>query len=388
VGICAVILTGGTPSGNHRGLALPERKIENVLDIRISKFEHETIMQIDGQKKSFHRAYSIINADCVEVKEFHTRGNTTLGFRRKSFGFSLKSHARFHHREKTESMKDFNAISLSMDDHYFKNRLAFELMQKIQLLDLFYAYTDLRINGKSEGIYLILERPEDWALKHNDSPLLIRRGYNHHIDKIKMAKHTEKTKARDYRKFYSQIYSSLHKHEGKELYELLSQWMDLDMYMKWLAFNFFVRNGDYTDEVYFYIDPSENRFKVIPWDYDDIFAGAPHEGVAQRKVRIGNKLIFSSEDQLDQKIVNDPYLYQRYLEQLKVVLTQLNEEVLKDAFENTYEELYPYYSTPEIISMAQYDVYKNPDLTSLKKSMDTIHELLSQSRNAWLGQIK
>ena len=71
--------------------------------------------------------------------------------------------------------------------------------------------------------------------------------------------------------YYKLIYKSLKKQNGEELYKTLNQWIDLDNYMKWLAFNFLVRNGDYTDEVFLYIDPEINKFKIIPWDYDDLF---------------------------------------------------------------------------------------------------------------------
>ena len=53
--------------------------------------------------------------------------------------------------------------------------------------------------------------------------------------------------------------------------------------MRWLAFNFLVRDGDYTDEVYLYIDPELKKFKLIPWDYSNLFLTAPHEGTAERR---------------------------------------------------------------------------------------------------------
>ena len=56
---------------------------------------------------------------------------------------------------------------------------------------------------------------------------------------------------------------------------------------------------------------------------------------------LANKMIFSSEDQLDIKIATDPYLYKRYLIQLRQILEQLPAETLKEVFENTYAELYP-----------------------------------------------
>lgn len=38
-----------------------------------------------------------------------------------------------------------------------------------------------------------------------------------------------------------------------------------------LAFNYLIRNGDYTDELFLYLTGKGNQFQIIPWDYDDIF---------------------------------------------------------------------------------------------------------------------
>ena len=78
------------------------------------------------------------------------------------------------------------------------------------------------------------------------------------------------------------------------------------------CFQFFVQNGDYSDEVFFYIDPKIRKFRIIPWDYDDIFANAPHEGGAENKKALSEINLFSTEDHLDEKIATDSYLI-RYL---------------------------------------------------------------------------
>ena len=165
---------------------------------------------------------------------------------------------------------------------------------------------------------MIIERPEDWALKKKDSPLFIRRGFDHSIDKIESDRKSGKDEVKKYRNSFRLIYSSLSKYKGEELYKTLSGFLDMDTYMKWLAFNFLVRNSDYTDEVYFYIDPGVNKFNIIPWDYDDLFAIAPHEGNIVNKEILEGKLIFSAEDMLDKKIASDAYLYKEYLIQLRV----------------------------------------------------------------------
>jgi spore coat protein H len=234
---------------------------------------------------------------------------------------------------------------------------------------------------------MILERPEDWALKHKKSPVIIRRGYDHKIDKIKADNKTDRKDAKVYLNNYKQIYKDLGDYEGEELYSALMEHIDIDYYMKWLAFNYLVHNGDYSDEVFFYIDPKIKKFRIIPWDYDDIFAANPHEGVKQRNKIIGDKMIFSSEDLLDKKIANDPYLYKIYLERLKEVLETLTPDVLKQVIENTYAELYPYYSNKEIISNVQFDYYKDADMKNLKIYLSRIYLILNDFRNSYLHDL-
>jgi spore coat protein H len=225
-------------------------------------------------------------------------------------------------------------------------------------------------------------------MKKKNSPLLIRRGYNHDIRKLVTDKIIEKSDVKKYCSYYEQIYRYLNKYEGEALYKTLSERLDIDFYMKWLAFNFLVRNGDYTDEVYFYFDPGINKFSIIPWDYDDLFFSAPHEGNVENRKILGDKLIFSAEDQLDKKIASDPYFYKIYLIQLREVLNQLSPEVLKRVFENTYAELYPYYSNSEIINMSGYDAYRNANLAKLQDYLSTLYDQLRISGKYYLEYLK
>jgi len=360
------------------------RKIENSVSFNTTNSNYKNLKDTTGQKISVKATTLIINGDTLDPEEINTRGQSTLYFKRKSYSFSLKSEASFRHGERTESLKKFFVLSLSMDKNYCSNRLAFEMMEASQFFDLFYSFCELRINGQSEGICMVIERPEDWAMKKKDSPLLIRRGYNNTIDKIKTGKKTERGEAKKYRSYFRQIYRSLNKYEGEELYKTLSNWLDMDVYMKWLAFNFFVRNGDYTDEVYFFVDPGTMKFSIIPWDYDDLFSATPHEGNVESRKLLGDKLFFSTEDLLDKKIVTDPYLYKIYLIQFGELMNQLSTDVLKRVFENTYADLYPYYSNNEIISKSRYDLYKDANLINLKSDMSTLYEQLIIYRNIYL----
>ena len=360
------------------------KTIENSINFNTTNSNYEKIKATDGQKISVNATTLVINGDTLIPEEIYTRGQSTLYFRRKSYSFSLKSKALFRHEERIEPLKRFLVLSLAMDKNYSRNRLAFEMMEASNFFHLFYSFCELRINGQSEGICMVIERPEDWAIKTKNSPLIIRRGYDHTIKKIKTDKRTERDKAKMYRDYFGLIYRTLNKYEGEELYKTISNWMDINVYMKWLAFNFFVRNGDYSDEVYFFIDPSTHKFSIIPWDYDDLFSVTPHEGNVKSRKSLGDKLFYSTEDLLDKKIVNDPYLYKIYLNQFEELMNQLSTDVLKRVFENTYAELYPYYSHTDIISKSSYDLYKGDNLINLKSDILSVYDQLILYRNYFL----
>ncbi len=364
------------------------KKIDNVIEFSISTNNYAQMKNTDGNSISLNSKILKINNDFIVPKDIHTRGQTTQYYRRKSLSFSLDSKAKIIQGDDTLGMKKFEAISLSMDNFYYRNRLAFGLLKKLNLFNLFYAYGDIKINDEHAGVYLLLQRPQDWAFNMKDSPILIRRGYDHKIEKIKTDKKVDKSEIKAYRKTFSEIYKLLNDFDGERLYQELSKLLDIEMYMKWLAFNYFFKNGDYTDEVFFYIDPTDEKFRIIPWDYDDIFSNTPHEGRKEKYDKIGDKFLFSSEDELDRKIANDNFLYEHYLKQLKTVALQLDESVLKEVFENTYAELYPYYSNPDIISMAQYDSHPTVSIPLLKKSLEESYAYLLMSRTVILNQLK
>lgn len=362
-------------------------EVENRIGLNISELRYKTLHSITGDNVNLKVREVIINDDTINAREIKTRGQSTLMFRRKSLNVKLKSKASFRHGDRKKSLKKFILLNLSMDKYYCRNRLAFEMMDLLEIFHLYYSYCETDINGISEGIFMILERPEDWALKEINSPLVIRRGYDHTIDEYKTGTKTERSEIKEYLGYYKEIYKASNHYEGEELYTVLSAYLDIGNYMKWLAFNFLVHNGDYADEVYFYVDPEIKKFRIIPWDYDDIFATTPHEGNKRRDKILGDRLIFSSEDLLDIKIATDPYLYKVYLERLTEVLETLSPVALRQVAQKTYAELYPYYSNEEIISNVQFDQYNDASLETLKTYLTGLYYYLYISRKNYLKKM-
>ena len=364
-----------------------DRKIENCISFTLSKSYLKILHDTSGKKIRLPVKWLVINGDTLAPATISTRGKSTLHFSRKSFCVSIGRKAGFIHGEKTDSLKKFCLLSLSMDKYYHNNRLAYEMMKNCRLFDLYYTFCDVRINGKSEGIYMIVERPEEWAMKKKKSPVVIRRGYNEEIEKIGSKHGISKEEIARIRNSYQEIYRVLNRFQGEDLYRSVSNLLDLDAYMKWIAFNFLVRNGDYTDEVYFYYDPVSCRFKIIPWDYDDLFMLSPHEGKETNKAALAGKLIFSAEDLLDKKIVEDKYLYRVYLLNFRKVLLALSDDKLKGIFENTFAELYPYYLDNEIIGMSKYDIYPDATVEKLRQDLLSFYDIIKRQRDFYFNYL-
>lgn len=374
---------GGEPNLEDRGL-----RIDNIISIYTSKAGYESIKNTGGGKLTIKAAYIIINKDTLTPEKINTRGHTTLFYRRKNFSISVEPPARFTGPSGEASSRKFYAQSLTMDRNYINNRIAFRMMEETGIFGLWHTFSKLSVNDHCEGIYLVLERPEDFALKKKNSPLVIRRCFENRIEKTMPGANVPKDTIRKYTGYFRQIYSSIGRYQGEVLYRILSQRIDLENYMKWMAFNSFVRNKDYTDEIFLYVDPLSRKFSLIPWDYDDLFAAEPHEGSAASRRFPGDRLIFSVEDKLDRKIEGDTLLYRLYLKQYREILTVLTSEKIKKILEDTFAELYPYYSDNEIIEAARLDLWPEKNITKLKDDLITLYSQLLVSRNLYLKLIE
>ena len=176
---------------------IPERQVENRISFNLSKMQIRALHATTGKKVDLKLKDIVINGDSLRPKRINSRGQSTLMYKRKSLSIRLTSKAEFQHGEAMESMKDFKLLSLSMDKYYCHNRLAFELMETVGLHHLFYSFCELQINDSSEGIYMVIERPEDWAFIKKESPVIIRRGFDHTIDEIKTQNITERDEKRN-----------------------------------------------------------------------------------------------------------------------------------------------------------------------------------------------
>ena len=350
-----------------------------VFSFKVDKYWESRMEEISGQKLEISIDEIAYNGVEVKAKSVKTRGQTTLYFKRKSYSISLKKPIQLGEYE----VKKLALNNLAMDKNYFRNRLSFLLMEKIGIFPLQNYYSELRINNNTAGIYLAIQKPEDYV-RSKESNLLVRRDYEERF--IIEDSHGKDTK--DQIKRLRDIRKLTKRYEGQQLYDSLNAVVHMDHYFQWLAFNYLVKNGDYTDELFFYLTPDENRFDIIPWDYDDIFMRQPHESFEQRNRVLDHRLLFSGEEYLDIVIDSDNYLYHEFLLNFQRVLEILNPETIKDIFEKVYRELYPYYSDQEIIAQSEYDQYGLTDLRTLIEDLQYQFQFLLFQRQSVEAIIK
>ena len=305
--------------------------------ITISDAQFKKLLGSRGSKLDLKDVAMLINGDTALVKEVHSRGNNSLNFERKSLAVTLSNSVSIRQDGKKIKLKHFDLLNLVMDHNLWHSRFAFLAMADLGFFPLYNSYCKLWINGNNQGIYLLVEKPANYA-KDAGSPYTIRRGPDHKIDK-EYVNTDSKEETKGYKNQYNDIYHISRVAKGEELYSNLASKIDMKNYCQWLAFNYFIMNGDYADEVFLFIHPETKLFTVIPWDYDDIMRPSPHEGWENKNAVAKNKLIFSAEEWLDVVIANDAFTYKEYLTELKKIIFSLNEAKLSGLGNKVREEL-------------------------------------------------
>jgi len=311
----------------------------------------------------------------LDLDEIRTRGKTALQYQRKSYAVKLNESLAITGRNGTGMvhLSRFKLIALVMDYTYIENRIAFGILGDQGIMPLFYRFVELKINGSTQGIYMMVEDPEQYYLERG-SEYILRRGYYNSIADAEYEPSYQSIPRESYETRYKEIYTNLPILQGEALYTALNERLDLEQYFRKMGIDYLLQNGDYTDEVYLYamIHQDKIRFNIIPWDYDDLFKSYPHEVgrnwgtgrllgdryyATHQDIldEIGEKMIFSIEDDLDYSIAMDPYLYARYESTLEEMIEEMDPEDIDVLFDQLRRELIPFYYKELVVLQSRFD---------------------------------
>jgi hypothetical protein len=340
--------------------------------------------------------------DIYTINRFEIRGDGTLNFTRKGFGVNMDSKITLRNPSEPIERKyeEFKLLAMVYDYTYIENSTAVGLFKEVGLWPVYDFFTEVRLNDHTQGLYHFIEDPFEYFIEQKNASFVVRRGYNH-IIKACSASPDKLGKLDEYIARFKRIYSVLPLYSGRQMYDTLSSYIDMEQYFTKLSIDMLVKNGDYTDEVIFYTKVKNGKevLEIFPWDYDDIFSDQPHEigrdwatgtvfghreynSMNDVIADVGSKLLYSIEEDLDYKIAKDNFLYQEYLKTLSSVIEKIDPAAIDRVFDYTNEHIGPFYDNDSIIEQSKYDV----DETNFSLFVSNLAEKrqMLKDRRAWI----
>lgn len=320
---------------------------------------------LSGDKMKFQPPLVSINGSSfVRADEVETRGQSCLKKDRTCFNLKTVEKVSLRGTDRLAGQR-FNLVSMVSDIGYLSSRVGYKATRVVGLPTVKTEFSELQTSFGSpsafqtQGIYLVTEAPAKVLEDEIKSPAVIRRRYRGKPELKAAVKATEKQYLAAYEEIYTAVKNKSLK--GEDLFRAINQRIDLDGYFRWLALNSLFRNGDYSDEVLFYADPtkSEARYKIMPWDYDDLFKPMHHLPIIGSfsgcSGDIKKTILYNDEDKLDCRIAQDPYLYEQFKKTARDVYSrQLTVAAIHKIIDETVSELSPYL-TPELLALSRLD---------------------------------
>lgn len=290
-----------------------------------------------------------------------TRGQSSLKFPRKNF--SVKALKEEDGEKKKIKIGDIKSKNVTMsaspaDLLFIKNSIGYSLLKAIGIHSLKTQFAEVKLNGESQGLYMVTENQADNLMKSQDADIVIRRRYNDALEVKEAKKDLSEADILKYQATLKSVHKSIREMRGEHLIATLEKNLNLKNYLKWLAFNYIVKNGDYTDEVYFYGKKNaagEIYFDISPWDMDDSFSDKMHLSSIptfpnyHQTENSQKQLIYNYESRIDRKVAGDEKLLRMYFQAMDEVVNTLSQnDVLFNIQQNILGDLAPYIQDADI----------------------------------------
>jgi spore coat protein H len=401
--IVASYLTGCTKENYN--VTDPEKEVFNFI---VTDSQRDYINSSRGEQYEITDPIPelLFAGDTYTINRFEIRGDNTLNFNRKGFGVNMdRKLTLFNPEEKKErKYEEFKLLAMVYDYTYIENSTAVGLFKEVDLWPVYSFFTEVRLNDHTQGLYHFVEDPVEYFIEQRNASFVVRRGYDHVVKAYAINPGYQQNTG-EYINRLDKIYSMLPEYSGRQIFDTLSTYIDLVQYFTKLSIDMLIKNGDYSDEIFFYSKIKDGRevLGVFPWDYDDIFADQPHEigrtwatgsVFGQRDyysmddiiADVGSKLLFSIEDDLDYIIAKDDFLYQEYLKTLRTVIAKIDQATIDKIFDYTFAHIGPFYANDSIVTQSKYDVDEtNYDL--FVANLTAKKKMLKDRRNWILSEL-
>ena len=258
------------------------------------------------------------------------RGSSSSKVNRKSLSLKLMSSQRFTEEVR---LRRLFLINLYADKLGYENRLCYGLLNELGLFPSYQQLCVVTFNGESQGLYMVVERPEDAIRRVHPDTVSVDRRRSDHFE-LKWKKHDFANTAQ-----LDRLEAAVALDDHEEQLARILEVFDLDQYLLWQAFVSLVENGDTMDELFYYqrrsADGAVGPIRLTAWDFDDIQNEPSHGDDVY-----DDPILYAAEARLDLAIIENPLMYARLKEVVRSLLVaRLTEEHLHAAIVRVHEEL-------------------------------------------------
>ena len=298
----------------------------------------------------------------------HFRGEGTYACARRSYSVNLAGRApRFVFPGFAQDK--FHLLSLCQDRFYLRNLLVLTTLAAEGLFPVPFDLVELAIDGKDQGVYLLVENVADSLRVQQSGVRSVVRRYK--VPAVAATSPEVRWVAppatdADAAARYQQILEGVAGLQGAALEAGLRARMHLDQYLLWTAILNGFQSGDYVDEVFFYATESTDAtgqrsdfHLIMGWDQDDAFSPCHFGGTLAIYDPAG--LLGCSEAELDRRIFGDPELYRRYAQVLGRWLERFTVERFAQTLRGTADRLIVLLRKPEVLQAMTELAAMNPD---------------------------
>ena len=283
----------------------------------------------------------------------HLRGSGSFGCARRNYTLNLYGkRPRF---ASLDSVTDeFYLLSLCLDHGYVRQHTVLKLWSRLGLFPLQLRYVELTLNGRSQGVYLLVEKLDRIRFSRSGLRALLRRNFRFvkPVVEVKYSRTGEQEARSDYEKTFEE-FAGL---SGEPLVARFRELMNLDQYLLWLASNALLQNGDYVDELWLLAEDNPTPqararpyYTFFAWDPDDVFNPCHRDG--RYAFRDPYELTYCAEAEWDHILLGDPVGYALYVDVLKdLIETRLKPRIFDEILRETSDALLPFMARENVAS--------------------------------------
>ena len=283
----------------------------------------------------------------------HLRGQGSFGCARRNYTLNLYGkRPRF---ASFDSVTDeFYLLSMCLDHGYIRQHTVLTLWSRLGLFPLQFRYVELTLNGRSQGVYLLVEKLDRIRFSRSGLWALLRRNFSFARTsvEVKYSRTSEQAARADYQKTLKE-FAEL---SGERLVARFRERMNLDQYLLWMASNALLQNGDSVDELWLLAEDNptpqtgaQPYYTFFAWDPDDVFTACHLDG--RYAFRDLYELTYCAEAEWDRILLGDPVGYALYVDVLEdLVETRLKPQIFDDILRETSDTLLPFMARENVAS--------------------------------------